>query len=56
MVGRVLKKMESIFKIEYWKGSINKEWVPWLTSDSQPWVDVLPKDCIYLAAFDLESG
>ena len=56
VVGKVLEKMESTFKIEYWKGSINKEWVPWLISNSEPWVDVLPKDCIYLTAFQLDSG
>lgn len=55
MVGKVLQKIVSTFEIEYWKGTINKEWVPWLTNNGEPWVDVLPKECIYLAAFELDN-
>lgn len=30
VIGKVLEKMEDGFVIEYWKGSWNKKWVPWI--------------------------
>jgi hypothetical protein len=54
VISEVLQKMESTFQIEYWKASINKEWTTWITKGGEPWVDVLPKECIYLTAFDLD--
>ncbi len=37
-IGKVMKKMESSFKLHYWKGSINKEWVPWIVNN-ESWVE-----------------
>ena len=32
-IGKVMKKMESSFKLHYWKASISKEWVPWFVNN-----------------------
>jgi hypothetical protein len=55
VIGKVLEKFESSFIIHYWKGTINKKWTPWLTRKKEPWTDTLPKECIYLAAFQLND-
>ena len=50
VICKVAEKHEATIQVNYQKGSWNKKWVPWLTGNKQPWTDVLPKDCIYLAA------
>lgn len=57
VLGEVLEKKDNEFVIHYWKGSWNKKWQPWLLRNKEPWTDVLPKQCVYLASFRLnESG
>jgi hypothetical protein len=55
VIGKVLEKFEKSIKLHYWKGSWNKTWTPWLTY-RKPWVDELPKDCIYLSDFELDKN
>ena len=55
MIGKVVEKHEATIQINYWKGSWNKKWVPWLIGNKQPWADVLPKECIYLTSFELTT-
>ncbi len=55
VIGKVLEKKENTVTIHYWKGSWNKKWIPWMTRGGKPWTDELPKDCIYLAAFELDE-
>lgn len=54
VIGKVLEKEENLVKIHYWKGSWNKKWIPW-EINGKPWTDDLPKDCVYLAAFELDK-
>jgi hypothetical protein len=55
VIGKVLEISDTNFESNYWKGSINAKWTPWLTSEKRPWNDSLPKECVYLAAFQLDS-
>ena len=55
VVGKVLEKIEDEFTIHYWKGSWNKKWEPWFQNE-HPWTDVLPRGCVYLAAFNLNEN
>ena len=40
-------------RITYLKGFWRTQWVTWMQSDGQPWVDTLPKSCIILINFQL---
>ena len=55
VIAKVIEKNEDKIKVHYWKGSWNKKWVPWMCSDHQPWLDDLPKGCVYLASFELDD-
>ncbi|XP_028393249.1 uncharacterized protein LOC114532975 [Dendronephthya gigantea] len=55
VIGKVVEKDEDNVKVHYWKGSWNKKWTPWLYNNL-PWIDELPKDCIYLASFELDEN
>ena len=56
VIGKVLNITETQFEIHYWRGSINTKWTPWLTNEKLPWNDKLPKECVYLADFHLDSN
>jgi hypothetical protein len=55
VIGKVMKKLKDKVTIEYWKGSWNKKWEPWVNGGTI-WRDELSKDCVYLAAFELHDS
>ena len=52
VIGKVLEKQEEKVAVEYWKGSWNKKWQPWIHRGT-PWTNELTKNCIYLIGFEL---
>ena len=56
VIGKVLAKEKDAVRIHYWRGSWNKKWQPWFHANGEPWTDLLPKECIYLTAFELIEG
>lgn len=52
VIGKVLEKQEEKVVVEYWKGSWNKKWQPWIHR-GKPWTNELTKNCIYLTGFEL---
>lgn len=55
VIGKVLDVSEETFNILYWKGSWKKEWALWMNLGA-PWVDALPKSCVILTDFKLDSN
>ena len=57
VIGEVVNLEGEMFTIHYWKWSYNRPWEPHNHLQSnQPWTDVLPKNCILLANFELEDN
>ena len=61
-IGEVLETEENMFKIHYWKGSINKPWEPHMLKTRNgramqlvPYTDLLPKACVILCGFKLTN-
>ena len=55
VLGKVTEVKESTFKICYWRGSWRTAWSPWIRG-AIPWTDELPKTCILLVDFKLNSS
>ena len=56
VVGKVKFVETDSITLEYWKGSWRNEWKPWLLKDGTVWTDTLPKGCILLVDFKLNSN
>ena len=61
VIGKVFEVNEDGFVICYWKGSYNKEWIPYTLparrgdEDSRLWTQQLPKSCIICFGFTLDG-
>lgn len=56
VLGKVLWVNEDSFQIKYYKGTWRTSWCPWMISATETWKNVLPKTCILLVDFQLDSS
>lgn len=58
VIGEVLKVDGDTFEMQYYKGSFEKPWRPWMVTQGRQkvsWCDNLPRNCIVLFAFKLRK-
>ena len=57
VIGVVKEVTEDHFKIHYWRGSYRGRWSPLnLPRTTEPWLELLPKQCVILHSFELTEA
>ena len=54
VIGVIKEVTEEQFTIHYWKGSYRGRWCP--PRSREPWMQVLPKECIIMHSFELTEA
>ena len=57
VIGVVKDLSANEFRIHYWKVTYKRKWTPQnIPRSSDPWTEMLPKECIVLHSFELTDG